>query len=157
MRIVRIVHDLVAAFLLGGIATASAAAMILFARAPSREVAGQIGQTIFEVVGRGAFVFSLVLLACRVAMSRAEPAPARGSLALGLAVLIVVLAGAIALWLTPAMGEIWRDGVHAADGSGLAGADREAFMSRHAIGSAFYFVIILASAVIIGLRSAGRA
>lgn len=156
-RFVSIVHDMAAAFLMAGVATSSAAALILFDRAPSREVAGQIGQTIFEVVGRGTFAMALVLLACRLAIGRQEPRRASGTVALALVVVMVVASGLIALWITPALGEIWRNGEHAADGSGLVGADRAAFGSRHGMGSAAYLVILVCAAVTIGLRATGRA
>jgi len=157
MKAVTIVHDLVVAMLAGGLATASVAAFILFDRAPSKEIAGQIGQTIFEIVGRGTFALALVLLACRLILARGDDPRVKRRAAMVMTALIVVVAAVIALWVTPALGEIWREGRHAEDGSGLAGADKEAFMARHGLGSAGYLVLILTSMGLIAMRAVDRA
>ena len=51
MKMLQSVHDLGLAVLFGGIASAVVAALTLFELAPTREVAGQVGQVIFERLG----------------------------------------------------------------------------------------------------------
>ena len=62
MRAVAAVHDLVLALLTGGLAGAGLAVNLLFARAPSREIAGAIGNAIFTRLGPISLGLAAVLL-----------------------------------------------------------------------------------------------
>jgi len=157
MKLCAVVHDLCLALLVGGLGAVFVAAFILFEAAPDHETAGQIGQAIFNLVGPGTLAVTLLLLGTRAALKTAV-APARLAAAgTALAVLAVLLAGVIALWLTPAMDSIWKTAPHAADGSGLEGEHYTRFMRLHGMGSASYLAILLIGFVLLASRSiAGR-
>jgi hypothetical protein len=155
MRLVAVVRDLCLAFLVGGLGAVFIAAIILFDRAPSREVAGEIGQALFNELGPVVFIVTLFLLGGYVLLRRTEPSPATGVVSLVLAGACVLIAALIALWLTPRMDVIWETAPHAEDGSGLAGEERTRFMTLHGIASASYLSIWLAGIALLVLRSFG--
>ena len=113
-----VAHDVSLAWIAGGVLVAAVAALLLFQVAPSREMAGQVGQAIFDWLGRLMLVLSLVAAGSRLAIQRgAAPPPARSPAGtsvsrrpfpLDLALLGVMLAASatLALWLTPAMAAI---------------------------------------------------
>ena len=153
MRIVRALHDLALAFLAGGIAGGAVCALVLFAKAPSREVAGAVGQAIFDRLGLIVLGLSAILLACRLILQRLEPPSRSRATALAASAICVVLSGIIALWLTPAMAEIWSTAPHAPDGTGLVEEARRPFMRMHGIANLCYAIILAASAGLIVLRA----
>lgn len=154
MRVIRAIHDLAVALLVGGIAGGSLSAIVLFRKAPTREVAGEVGQAIFNLLGIVVLSLSIVLLASRILLQRREPPSKSRSMALALSVACAAAACAIALWLTPAMGAIWESAPHAADGSGLAGEARGSFMRLHGLANLCYLILLLSAAGII-LRRPG--
>ncbi|HEY3177099.1 MAG TPA: DUF4149 domain-containing protein [Candidatus Polarisedimenticolia bacterium] len=156
MRFIRAIHDLTLALVVGGIFGGAFSAVILFREAPSREVAGRVGQAIFDLLGIVVFGLSLVLLASRAFLLRTEPPSRARSVALALSVACVLLACAIALGLTPAMGRIWRTAPHAPDGSGLVEAARVPFMRLHGIANLSYLALLGCAAAIILLQPADR-
>ena len=157
MKTVQSLHDLGLALLVGGIASALVAALTLFERAPSREIAGQVGQVIFERLGWVVLAASAIVLVTRLLLRREEPASRQGAAALTLASLCVGLALLVVLFITPRMASIWYSAQHAADGSGLSGDDRRAFMSLHGVANLSYMSMMVAGAVQIVLRAVGRA
>ena len=152
MRVIRAIHDLAVALLAGGIAGGSLSAIVLFRKAPTREVAGEVGQAIFDLLGIVVLSLSIVLLASRILLQREETPSWKRSTALALSVICAAAACVIALWLTPAMGAIWESGPHAADGSGLAGDARASFMRLHGMANLSYLILLLSSAGMILLR-----
>ncbi len=156
MRFVEAVYDLALAVLVGSIIGVSVATIALFDRAPSREFAGQVGSAVFDMLGMIALILSLVALASRFLMRRREPSSVPGAIMTGLAVVMVAVAAAIALWITPAMNAIWAEAPHAQDGSGLIGPERAQFMWLHGLSSAAYLGLVLIGAALIVARSPGR-
>lgn len=153
---VRAVVGLALGLQVGGIAVASAAAFVLFDRAPNREIAGHIGMGIFELLAAVVLALTLIVLAGRLFLRRGEPASRASSAGLVLAVACCVLALAIALWLTPQMARIWESAPHAADGAGLTGEDRRRFMALHGIGNLAYQLILVMGAAQVVLGTARR-
>ena len=157
LKLCAIIHDLCLALLVGGLGAVFVAAFVLFDAAPNHEIAGQVGQAIFNLVGPGTLVVTILLVASR-AFLKSSVAPARLSrVGTGLSVIAVLVAAAIALWLTPAMDVIWKTAPHAPDGSGLAGEDYARFMKLHGAGSASYLAIMLIAVVLLAMRSATSA
>jgi hypothetical protein len=153
LKVFAIIHDLCLALLVGGLGAVFVAAFLLFETAPNHEIAGQVGQAIFNVVGPGTLVVTILMAASR-AFLKSGVAPARlARLGTGLTVIALLLAAVIALWLTPAMAVIWRTAPHAPDGSGLTGDDFTRFMSLHGTGSASYLGILLIAAALLVMRS----
>ncbi len=153
LKLCAVIHDLCLALLVGGLGAAFVAAFVLFDAAPNHEIAGQVGQAIFNLLGPGTLVVTILLVASRAFLGSGV-APARLSrIGTALAVLTVLLAAAIALWLTPAMDVIWRTGPHAPDGTGLAGEDHARFMRLHGAGSASYLAVWLIAVVLLMMRS----
>ena len=155
MRLTAIVHDLSLALLVGGIAGVGLCANLLFARAPSREIAGQVGNAIFGRLGPGVLVLSVAVLITSLLLHRGgAPSGRRTGLVL-LAGAMVVIAAVTALWLTPRMGALWASGAHAADGSGLIGDDRSRFLVLHIISNVAYLAVMLMGAALVLLRAWG--
>ncbi len=152
-----VAHDVSLAWIAGGVLVAAVAALLLFQVAPSREVAGQVGQAIFNWLGRLMLVLSLVATGSRLAIHRgAAPPPGRSRpFPLDLALLGVMLAASatLALWLTPAMAAIWETAPHDPGGSGLMGADKTRFMRLHGLGNLLYIVLFGASTLLIARRA----
>ena len=157
MRGLRSLHDLCLALLVGGIAAAAVAAVTLFEIAPTREIAGQVGQVIFERLGYIVLAASVAVLLTRWALGRGEPASKSRSAALALASLSVGLALLVVLFITPRMEAIWHSAPHAQDGSGLTGDDRRDFMRLHGVANLSYMSMMAAGALQIVLRAMGRA
>lgn len=153
-RLVWAIHDLALALMVGGVAGGAIAALILFERAPTREVAGQIGQTIFDRLGVIVLALALAVVLARLLLRRLQPA-SRTLPGLPQAVICVILAGLIALWMTPAMHALWVGAPHAEDGSGLTGEAKSRFMRLHGAANLAYIAILLAGSWQIAL-GAGR-
>ncbi|MGH9868111.1 MAG: DUF4149 domain-containing protein [Candidatus Polarisedimenticolia bacterium] len=147
----------VAGAILGG----AVAAVLLFQAAPSREVAGQVGQVVFNWLGRVVLVLMLVGLISRFLLDRpgaGGEAPRRtGSLDLWLTAAACAAAAVLALWITPAMDEIWTTAPHDPAGSGLMGADKSRFMRLHGVGNLLYLTLLTVTTLLVARRSfAGR-
>jgi len=154
LKLCAIIHDLCLALLVGGLGAVFVAAFVLFDAAPNHEIAGQVGNALFNLLGLGTLAVTIILMASR-AFLRANVAPARLSgIGTGLTVIAVLLSAAIAFWLTPGMDVIWKTAPHAPDGSGLAGEDYARFMKLHGAGSASYLAIMLIAVVLLAMRSA---
>ncbi len=147
------IHDLALAVMAGGIAGVGLAMAVTFARAPSREIAGQIGNAVFGILGPAVLTVSLVALATRIYVHGAESPSAARSASLVLAIVTVLLGALLALWLTPRMGTLWTSGAHGSDGSGLAGKDRMRFLRLHGVGNLLYLAILTLSVAQIVLSS----
>jgi hypothetical protein len=156
MRLAGILHDLSLGILAGGIAGIGLAVNVLFSRAPSREIAGQIGNVIFSRLGPATLALALIVLATRLYLNRQEPASGIRTAALAASVIMAVLAALVALWLTPAMGAIWRSAAHAPDGSGLTGGDRSRFIALHVGANVAYLVTFLLGLAQIAMRAWNR-
>ncbi len=150
------IHDLALAIMAGGIAGVGLSIAITFARAPSREIAGQIGNVILGILGPALLGASLVVLAARMLLHRAETPSAARAAALVLAIVTALLAALLALWLTPRMGAIWATGDHAADGSSLTGEDRTRFLKLHGFSNLLYMAVMLLAAAQLVLGSLRR-
>lgn len=157
MRWLQPLHDLGLALLVGGIASAAVAALTLFEQAPTREIAGQIGQVIFQRLGWVVLAASVAVLLTRLALARGEPASKTRSAAMTLSCLCVGLALLVVLIITPRMASIWYSVPHASDGSGLTGDDRRAFMALHGVANLSYMSMMALGAVQIVIRALGRA
>jgi hypothetical protein len=153
MRLAASLHDLALSLIAGGIAGTALCAWILFDRSPEREVAGQIGAGIFGALGPAVLILSLILIAARMVLQRAEPGGPSRTLSLHLAAGIAVLSAIAALWLTPRMLAIWSEAPHAQDGSGLMGEARAEFFMLHGLGNIAYLAVAAMAAVMIVLRS----
>ncbi len=156
MRLISILHDLCIALLVGGLAAVFVAAFLLFEVAPNREIAGQVGNALFNLLGPGTLGVVVFLLATRLILNRAETGRAPRAMT-WLAVAAILPAAIDALWLTPAMDVIWKTAAHAADGSGLEGEARARFMALHGAGSACYLAMWLIGLALLGVRAAVRA
>ena len=154
LKLCAVIHDLCLALLVGGLGAVFVAAFVLFDAAPDHEIAGQIGQALFNLLGPGTLGVTLLLLATRAYLRTVVAAPRFAGIGTGLAVVAVILAGGIAFWLTPAMDVIWKTAPHANDGTGLAGEDYTRFMRLHGMGSASYLAIWLIAAVLLAMRPA---
>ena len=157
MRLVSILQDLSLALLVGGIAAVSVAAFVLFDTAPTHEIAGQIGNELFAALGPVLLGVALVNLAARLGLMSREPASFLRTVSLVLATSGVLVAGAIALWLTPRLGVIWTAGAHAPDGSGLAGDASIRFARLHGLAGLSYMTLLLIGIASIFLRNLGPA
>jgi len=153
MRLAAILHDLSLALLVGGIAGVGFCVNLLFARAPSREIAGQVGNAIFARLGPGVLALSVALLVTSLLLHRGGPPSGRRIVSVLLAGAIVAVAAVTALWLTPRMGAIWASGAHAADGSGLLGDDRRRFLVLHIISNVAYLAVMLMGVALVLLRA----
>lgn len=153
MRLTGILHDLSLGLLAGGIAGIGLAVNILFDRAPSREIAGQIGNVIFSRLGPSSFALALIVLASRLYLNRIEPPSRMRTASVAICVVMAILAAVVALWLTPRMGAIWRSAPHAPDGTGLTGVDRSRFIALHVGANLAYLVIFLLGTAQIALRA----
>jgi hypothetical protein len=149
MRFVSAAHDLALALLVGGLAGVFVSVGTLFARAPTREIAGQVGNAIFGRLAPAAVLLAAIVLGARLRLHRGEPASARRSLALVLAAAIALTVAAAALYLTPRMSAIWTAAPHAADGSGLAGEDKVHFLRLHILSNLSYLAALLAGIALI--------
>ena len=156
MRGLRSIHDMGLALQVGGIAAAAVAAITLFEIAPTREIAGQVGQVIFERLGYIVLAASVAVLLTRWALGREEPMSKSRTAALVLAALSVGLALLVVLLITPRMAAIWHSAPHAQDGSGLTGDDRRAFMQLHGVANLSYMSMMVGGAVQIVLQAMGR-
>jgi len=129
----------------------------LFQAAPSREVAGQVGQVVFNWLGRVVFALTLVGLAGRVVLDRLaagrEKARRPGSLDLWLTASACAAAAVLALWLTPAMEVIWRTAPHDPSGGGLVGDDKSRFMRLHGAGNLLYLTLLVVTTLLVARRS----
>lgn len=143
MRLVRALHDLALAIQVGGIVGVGLSVWVLFARAPSREIAGRIGGEIFGLLAPAVLLLASIVFGARLVL-RSGDALAR-PFGLTIASAALIIAAANALWLTPRMAAIWAAGAHAADGSGLAGEDRHRFLMLHGISNVAYLAILLLS------------
>lgn len=168
-RSAAVAHDVSLAWIAGGVLVAAVAAVLLFRVAPSREVAGQVGQAIFNWLGRLMLVLSLVAAGSRLAIQRAAPAAAAFSrptswgsgpgsrrafpLDIVLCGLMVAASATLALWLTPAMAAIWETAPHDPGGTGLMGADKTRFMRMHGAGNLLYLTLFGASTLLIARRA----
>jgi hypothetical protein len=157
MRFLEVLHGLALALLTGGIAGVGLAVGVLFQRAPSREIAGQVGNATFSRLGPAVLALAAIVLAARVYLHRAEPPSGIRTTSLVLAVAIVAVAALVALGITPRMAALWAAGAHAADGSGLTGEDRGRFVALHALANAAYLVLLACGAALIVLTSIRRA
>jgi hypothetical protein len=153
MRFVSAVHDLALALLVGGLAGVFVSVGTLFARAPTREIAGQVGDAIFGRIAPAAVLLAAIVLAGRLRLHRVEAASARRSLSLVLAAALALAVGAAALYLTPRMSAIWTSAPHAADGSGLAGDDKVLFLRLHILSNLSYLAALLAGVALILARA----
>jgi uncharacterized protein DUF4149 len=149
MRAVRALHDLALALVAGGIAGVALCVSLLFARAPSREVAGQIGSAIFGHLGSPMLLLATIVFGARLVMRSRRAAGAGGSVALAASALLLCLAALSALWLTPEMTAIWTAGAHAADGTGLIGEDRRRFLMLHGTSNLAYLGMLALSVLLI--------
>lgn len=156
LKAAAVVHVLALALMAGGIAGIGLAAGVIFGRAPTREVAGQIGNTLFARLGPAVLVLSLVAMAARILLHRGEPPSWWRAASTILAVLTAVLAAAVALWLTPRMNAIWSTAPHAEDGSGLLGDARSRFLMLHGISNLLYMSIMILGAVQLALSGLRR-
>jgi hypothetical protein len=149
-------HDLSLGWMTGAILGAGVAAVMLFKLAPSREVAGQIGNVLFEMLGRAVFLLTLILLGSRLLLRReALPGAARG-LSLWPCLLACALAAILTLWLTPAMGVIWHTAPHDPAGAGLTGDDKARFMRLHGAGNLIYLALFVLGSALLAARAARR-
>jgi len=153
LRLASSIHDLALAFLTGGLAGVFLSVNLLFDRAPSREIAGQVGNAIFGRLGPAALTLALVLLGSRLAMGRLGEGD-RASLVL--AALIVLAVGAAALVLTPRMSAIWTSSPHAPDGSGLADEAKRRFLALHIMSNLAYMAALLSGAALVVVRAISR-
>lgn len=169
-RSAAVAHDVSLAWIAGGVLVAAVAAVLLFRVAPSREVAGQVGQAIFNGLGRLMLVLSLVAAGSRLAIQRAaapaqaafsratSPGSGPGSrrafpLDIVLCGVMVAASATLALWLTPAMAAIWETAPHDPGGTGLMGADKTRFMRMHGAGNLLYLTLFGASTLLIARRA----
>ena len=152
-KIASVIHGLALALLAGGIAGIVLAIDIVFDRAPSREIAGQIGNVIFGRLAPAVLGLSLLALGARIVMQGADSPSWGRTVALVAAILTVLIAAVIAFWLTPSMNLIWKEGLHAADGSGLAGDDRTRFLTMHIWSAVLYLGILSLAALQITLTA----
>ncbi|HKY33322.1 MAG TPA: DUF4149 domain-containing protein [Candidatus Polarisedimenticolia bacterium] len=148
-RAAAVAQDLALGLLAGGIAGAALCATVLFQAAPSREVAGDVGNAIFRPLGLAAFALSLVLLAARWVLRLQRPAslpgtPPAPSLILPLAACL--LSGTLAFYVTPVMTALWESAPHDPSGGGLMGEDRSRFMRLHGLGNLLYLSLLTLSA-----------
>lgn len=156
MRGVQSLHDLGLALLFGGIASALVAAVTLFEHAPTREIAGQVGQVVFQRLGWVVLGASAVVFATRLFLTRTEPAGRARSAALTLASICLGVSLLVVLVITPRMAAIWYSVPHAPDGTGLTGDDRRLFMTLHGVANLSYTSMMVMGAAQIVLRAAGR-
>lgn len=147
LRAAAVLHDLSYALLAGGIAGIGLAAGSIFGKAPTREIAGQIGNALFARLGPAVLFLALLALACRIYLQASEPPTAWRTASLVLAVVVAALAAGVALWLTPVMNGIWHGSSHAVDGSGLIGDERKRFLMLHGISNLLYMGIMILGAV----------
>ncbi len=152
MRLLRLLHDLALCLLLGGVAGTALCAGVLFDRAPTREIAGQIGSAIFGRLGPSVLVLTLVVLGSKLLLPRSGGA---WRLPMIMACGMTAVALVIALWLTPRMISIWNEAPHAQDGSGLLGEDRRRFFMLHGMTNVGYVAIAILSAIQVALGSRG--
>jgi len=128
------------------------AVSVLFARAPSREIAGQIGNVIFSRLGPAVAILAVALFATEMITRRSRASGAAEIASTILHAAIVLMALAVALWLTPKMGAIWREGAHAADGTGLEGNARGRFLVLHVASNLIYLAMLTSGIAIVVLR-----
>src|SRR5678816_3687544 len=152
MRTVRALHDLALALMTGGIVGVGLSVSVLFARAPSRDVAGQIGGGIFGAVGPYVLLLGSIVCGARLLMRTTEPASRVGLFATAASALVVIIAALNVFWLTPRMRLIWESASHAADGSGLQGEPRREFLALHGLSNLAYLSILLIGLLLILLR-----
>ncbi len=150
-RLAIVLRDLALVLLVGGTLGVSTAALVVFDEAPTREIAGRIGMSVFDVASRAILLAAAVLVAAGIVLRRREPSPGN-RINLFLSTGVFVVAALIALWLTPAMGEIWATAPHDPAGGGLAGEERRRFMMMHGIGNLGYLAIVVAGIVLVILR-----
>lgn len=140
-RLSIIVRALSLTVLVGMTLGVASAAIIVFDKAPTREIAGQIGVSAFGLLSRIVFVAAVILLAVSIVIRRRHPS-LRSKLNLFLSTGIFVVAAILALWLTPGMVYIWETAPHDPAGGGLIGEDRSRFMMLHGIGNLGYLAIV---------------
>lgn len=155
-KMIRAVHDLSLALLTGGIAGIGVAIPVVFAKAPTREIAGQIGNTVFDRLAPLVFVLCVLLMLSHIASRRGEPEGWRRRLRFVLAAAMLFVSVAIAFWLTPRMSALWTGAAHAADGSGLAGEARRSFLVLHIVSNIAYLLNFLMGLVLISLGTPSR-
>jgi len=129
---------------------------VLFSRAPSREIAGQIGHAIFDRIGPASLALAAILLGARIALHRAERPGGARLAALALALVAAAACAVAALYLTPRMSAIWSGGAHAGDGAGLAGDDRARFLAMHIAANLTYLAAMISGAALLALRAIRR-
>ncbi|MBI3449322.1 MAG: DUF4149 domain-containing protein [Acidobacteria bacterium] len=156
MRLVAALHDLSLAFLTGGLAGVFVAVDMLFDRAPSREIAGQVGVAIFGRIGPSSLALAAILLGARIALHGAERPGGARRVSLVLALVIAASCAAAALYLTPRMSAIWIAGAHAGDGAGLTGDDRSRFLAMHIASNLAYLAAMISGAAMLALRAFDR-
>ncbi len=156
MRFVSAVHLLALALLAGGLAGVFIAVSTLFQNAPTREIAGQVGNAIFGRVALLALPLALIVLGTSLWLHRRTPASASRTLSLVLSVVSALAVGTAALYLTPRMSAIWTASPHAADGSGLMPAERSRFLTLHILGNLSYLTALVSGIALILLRSLSR-
>lgn len=154
LKLCAVIHDLCLALLVGGLGAVFIAAFVLFDAAPNHEVAGQVGNALFNLLGPGTLAVTILLTAMRMFLKTAVTPRGLSAITTGLAVIAVLLAGVIAFWLTPVMDTLWKTAPHAPDGSGLSGEDYTRFMSYHGAGSASYLAVWLIAIVLLVMRAA---
>jgi hypothetical protein len=147
MKIISALHHVSIVLMTGGIAGVGLAATVLFQKASSREVAGQIGNVIFGRLAPSVMVLSAVILATAIPIYRSQSISWNRTLSLGLAVAIFLMAAVVTFWLTPRMGAIWNSATHAGDGSGLTGEPYKQFMMMHGISNLVYIGVLLSGLV----------
>jgi len=146
-RLAIIARRLTLIVLVGGTLGVATSAIIVFDKAPTREIAGQIGTSVFDMLSRVVFVAAVILLTASIVIRRREPS-LRSRINLFLSVAIFVVASLIALWLTPGMGHIWSTAQHDPAGGGLIGEERSRFMMLHGIGNLGYLSIVVMGIVL---------
>ena len=156
LKLAAVIQNLALALMAGSIAGVGLAAFVLFAEAPSREIAGQVGNVIFARLGPAILALSGLSLGARAILHRTQRPTGGRATAFILAVVVAVLAGVVALWLTPTMVDIWHAAPHADDGSGLIGDERSRFLMLHGITNLFYMGIMIICALQLVLDSLRR-
>jgi hypothetical protein len=146
-------HDLALALLTGGLAGVFLAVGILFEKAPSREIAGQVGNVIFGRLGPAALTLAVIVFATELILVRGKERGGRTALILSLLTFLMV--GAAALFLTPRMTGIWLQSPHAPDGTGLMGEEKRRFLAMHVASNLAYMGALLAGVGRIVLRAIG--
>lgn len=152
-RVAAVIHDLALALMVGSVAGAAVGAIVLFEHAPSREVAGEVGNAIFDAVGPLVAALSILVLLAGLPLRRLEPRPRVRATSTTLSLICVVAALLILFWFMPRMDAIWASAPHAPDGSGLVPEARARFMQLHGMANVCFLTVFFGGSLLVVLRA----